>query len=433
MAHVTIDRRKNTKGKSTVNRQKFIRRVKNQVREAVRDVIRDGKIGDIVDDAGKEVNIPVKDLNEPQFHYGEGGINDRVFPGNENFNQGDRIDRPPQGGGQGGNQSSDSGEGDDDFSFHLTKEEFLDLFFEDLELPDLVKKDLVTIDEFAYRRAGFATDGNPSRLNVARSMKQSKARRFALRSPKKRKLKQLEEELEQLNQTIEYKMNNGENHDIESDRKKIVEDEIEVLKRKIKAIPFIDDVDIRYNRWEKHPVPITQAVMFCVMDVSGSMGEWEKEMSKRFFMLLYLFLTKNYERVELVFIRHHTQAKEVDEEEFFYSKETGGTIVSPALELMDQIIQQRYPKQNWNIYACQASDGDNWPNDCPVTQDLIVKRILPQVQYYAYVEINSYEMESDLWSYYQDIKGSHDNFDMTTITDVTDIYPVFRGLFEKKK
>jgi uncharacterized sporulation protein YeaH/YhbH (DUF444 family) len=433
MPHIIIDRRKNAKNKSSVNRQKFIKRVKGQVRDAVKEVIRDGKIEDIVGDSGKKINVPIKDLNEPNFQYGEGGMTDKVLPGNHHYNEGDRIDRPEEGEGGGGSKGSKDGEGEDEFSFHLTKEEFLDLFFEDLELPDLLKKDLATVDEYAYSRAGFSTDGNPARLNVLRSMKQAKARKFALRSPKKKKLRVLEEELKQLDITIEDYQSKGQDCSIEQDRKKVVVEEIKVIKRKIRAIPFIDDVDLRYNRWEKHPIPVTQAVMFCIMDVSGSMGEWEKEMSKRFFMLLYLFLTKNYKRVELVFIRHHSIAKEVDEDEFFHSRESGGTVVSPALELMYNIVQQRYPRNSWNIYACQASDGDNWLNDCPVTQDVLTKKILGMVQHYAYVEIDRRGSDSDLWPYYEDVKLSHDNFDMSLITDATDIYPVFRKLFEKKK
>ena len=108
-------------------------------------------------------------------------------------------------------------------------------------------------------------------------------------------------------------------------------------------------------------------------------------------MLLYLFLTRTYERIDVVFIRHHTVAKEVDEEDFFSSRETGGTVVSSALDLMREIILDRYPTANWNIYAAQASDGDNWEDDSPRCRDLLIHGILPLVQYFAYVEIESEE------------------------------------------
>lgn len=428
MAHIIIDRRKNDKGKSTPNRQRYVRRVREQVREAVKDVIRDGNIKDIVDSKGKKIRIPGKGLSQPNFqHDRQGGSTDRVYPGNKDFNQGDRITRPGGGGGGGGGKNaSNQGEGSDDFEFHLTREEFLDLFFEDLELPDLVKKEITKVDEYAYRRAGFSVDGNPSRLNILRSLKQSKSRRLALRAPKKKKIKDLEAELEALNSldTLD---------DQQQARKQYVEEQIRVLKRKIRAVPFIDDVDLRFNRWERVPIPSTQAVMFCLMDVSASMGSWEKEMAKRFFMLLYLFLVRNYERVDIVFIRHTTTAKEVEEEEFFYSKESGGTLVSTSLELMDQIIKDRYPPSQWNIFGCQASDGDNWPDDSLVCQEIMTHKILPVTQYYAYVEIDQRGgRDSDLWPYYEDLKARHKNFDMTVIGNVADIYPVFRGLFEKR-
>jgi uncharacterized sporulation protein YeaH/YhbH (DUF444 family) len=425
MAHIIIDRRKNDKGKSTVNRQRYVRRVKEQVRDAVKKTIRDGNIKDITSKDGKKIKIPGKGLKQPTFQQDKGGVTDRVYPGNKEFNQGDRIKRPPEGGGGGGQGASPDGEGEDGFEFHLTREEFLDIFFEDLELPDLVKKEIAKIDEWVSRRAGFAVDGNPSRLNIERSMRQSKTRRLALRSPKKKKLKELEEQLLALE---EQQPKNDETE-------KLIEDlklQIEAIKRKIKAIPFIDDVDLRYNRWEKVPVPATQAVMFAIMDVSASMGEWEKEMAKRFFMLLYMFLFRNYERVEIVFIRHHTVAKEVDEEEFFYSKETGGTLVSTSLEMMKDIIDERYNPQQWNIFACQASDGDNWGADSLIAQEHL-RHLLQYLQYYAYVEIDRRGgKDSDLWPYYSEIDSAHDNFAMQVISDVSEIYPVFRGLFEKK-
>lgn len=424
MGHIIIDRRQNDKGKSTVNRQRYMRRVKEQVREAVKENIRDGNIKDVNTDNGKKVKIKGKNLKQPRFlHNRSGGVQERVYPGNKEFIQGDRIKRPEQGGGgQGGNASPD-GEGEDSFEFSLTRDEFLDLFFEDLELPDLVKKEIDKIDEWVNRRAGFSVDGSPARLNIVQSMRQSKTRRMALRTPKKKKLKRMEEELAML----------MEESPRDETKITMLEEEIRVLRKKIKAIPFIDDIDLRYNRWEKVPVPATQAVMFALMDVSASMGDWEKEMAKRFFMFLYFFLFKNYERVEIVFIRHHTIAKEVDEEEFFYSRETGGTLVSTSLELMKEIIETRYNPVQWNIYACQASDGDNWAEDSIHAVELI-NSLLPIIQYYAYVEIDRRGgKDSDLWPYYEGIEKSKSNFAMNVISDPTEIYPVFRKLFERKE
>jgi len=435
MSHIIIDRRKNSKGKSTTNRQRFLKRVKQQVNDAVKDVIRDGKIGDIVNSKDKKIKIPGKGLNQPTFgHSKDGGVRDTVRPGNKDFNQGDRIPRPEEGGGgTGGKKGSKDGIGEDEFSFSLTKEEFLDLFFEDLELPDMIKKNIAKLDEWEMQRAGFSVDGNQSRLNIKQSMRQARGRKIGLRSPKKRKLKKYEAELKLLKDSV---TTYDEEKDAEiTTRIAELEKLIATVKRQIKAIPFLDDMDLRYNRWEKVPIPTTQAVMFGIMDVSASMGEWEKEMAKRFFMLMLLFLHYNYERVDIVWIRHHMQAKEVDEDEFFHSKETGGTIVSSALELMHEVIKDRYPVESWNIFGCQISDGDNWYEDNVNAVEVLQNKILPLSQYFAYVEVDQRRAagESDLWGPYESVKANSKKMEMSIVNDVTEIYPVFRKLFEKRE
>ena len=439
MAHTVIDRRLNGKGRSSPNRQRFIRRVGEQVQDAVKEAIREGKIKDLSTGSDKKVSIPVRDLKEPTFSHGEGGISDRVLPGNKHFSQGDRLRRPSKSGGNGSGQGGPGDPYEEEFVFQLTKEEFLDIFFEGLALPDLIKKNLTSREEMSIQRAGFGKEGNPSTLNIPRSMKQSKTRRVALAANKKRKLRELENELAslqaQLEQTDDEELKLALTMQID-----VIIAEIDALKLQIKAIPYVDDVDLRYNRWEKKPQPVTKAVMFCIMDVSGSMGEWEKEMAKSFFILLYLFLTREYTHVDIVFIRHHTTAKEVEEEEFFYSKESGGTVVSSALDLTYNILTNRYPYEEWNAYVCQASDGDNFSHDMAVVEDLLTHKILPLIQYFAYVELYNVELYGDwhvsesgteLWSTYEKIrKLTGPKFNMQRIKRAEDIYPVFRGLFE---
>lgn len=432
MAHIVIDRRKNDKGKSTDNRSRFVRRVKAQVRDAVKDVIKNNSIKEIISNKGKKIIIPGKGLSQPTFnHSTSGGTKARVLPGNKKYNAGDRSPRP-KGGGMGGKgkKPTPDGEGKDEFGFSLTREEFLELFFEDLELPDLVKKEMLKIEEYVVKRAGFSVDGPPSRLNIVRSMKLAKGRRFALRNPKKKELKKMEKELAGILDAIPI---TDEQREKLTARINELQELIKILKRQIRAIPFLDDVDLRYNRWDKFPNPITQAVMFGIMDVSGSMGEWEKEMAKRFFMMLLLFLSYNYERVDIVWIRHHSIASEVDEDTFFHSPDTGGTLVSPALELMKDIIKKRYPPQHWNIFGCQISDGDNYPSDTVTAVEILDKDILPISRYFAYVEIDQNGgKDSDIWPAYEDLKKRSKNMEMTVIDDIANIYPVFRSLFEKK-
>lgn len=416
-----IDRRQNAAAKSVVNRQRFLRRFKNQIKRAVSDAVGRRSITEI--DQGEQINIPAKDLSEHRFHHGRGGRIERVLPGNDQFVGGDRIKRESQGQGSGsGSQASKDGEGEDDFVFTLSREEFLELYFEDLELPDLVRKDLAKVKTFKSIRAGVTTSGIPSNINVVRSMRQAVGRRMALAAPYRRRLREAEEELAKL-------LQNPENEKVDILR---LERDIEFFKKKLNAVPFIDTIDLRYNNRVRVPAPSTQAVMFCVMDVSGSMDEAKKDIAKRFFILLYLFLTRNYEKIELVFIRHHTSAKEVDEEEFFYSRETGGTVVSSALELLHTVIEARYPVSSWNIYVAQASDGDNWNADSPYCQELLQEKIMPLLQYFAYIEIMPRHHQS-LWEVYQQVQSHYPNFSMENIDSVGDIYPVFRELFKRKK
>ena len=170
--------------------------------------------------------------------------------------------------------------------------------------------------------------------------------------------------------------------------------------------------------------------MFCVMDVSGSMDEARKDIAKRFFILLYLFLTRHYEHTEVVFIRHHTQADEVNEQDFFHATESGGTVVSSALILMQDIIRARYPAGEWNIYGAQASDGDNWGQDSAKCRELLEASLLPLVRYFAFVQVA--EGEQSLWEEYTRVAAENPHFAMRMIAGAADIYPVFRDLFRKE-
>lgn len=416
-----IDRRPNGRHKSAVNRQRFMRRFKKKIQDAVRDAISVRSIKEI-DNAGEKITIPRKDISEPSFSYGEGGIRNIVLPGNKDYLPGDLIKRPSQSQTRGSQQASDSTEeGEDNFSFEISKEEFLDLFFEDLALPNMIKKQIAKIPTSKLTRAGFTASGIPANINIIRSLRQAYARRIALSAAKRKRIGELENEL-----LLQLEI------DPNSDTVKTIQAEIELLKKKIENIPYIDPFDLKYHHRIKEEIPSTQAVMFCLMDVSGSMDETKKDIAKRFFILLYLFLNRTYQNVEIVFIRHHTSAKEVDEEEFFYSRETGGTVVSSALELMKDIMVRRYPTSDWNIYAAQASDGDNWNNDSPRCRDILLNDILPFVQYFAYVEIMPRHHQS-LWEAYLTVKEMTTNFSIQGIEDIKDIYPVFRALFKRQE
>ncbi len=416
-----VDRRQDSRNKSSINRSRFIRRFKGQIRKAVAEAIAKRGIRDL--ESGEKVGIPGKDISEPQFRHGRGGVREAVHPGNDRFQTGDQMDRPPPGGqGQGRGQASPDGEGMDDFVFTLTRDEFLDIFFDELALPNLVKRQLARIDEYKRVRAGYTQTGVPTNINLVRTMRGAAGRRVAVGGPYATRLRALQAELEAALDELP----------VDAAEIARLQREIACLKARHEAIPFIDPFDLRYSNRIRVPQPTTQAVMFCLMDVSGSMDENRKQMAKRFFMLLYLFLNRNYEHIEVVFIRHHTMAEEVDEDDFFHSRETGGTIVSSALKLMHQIIAARYASSAWNIYGAQASDGDNWNDDSPQCRELLAGSILPLVQYYAYIEITDGEPQN-LWHEYEKLAIAEAGvFAMQHIAEASDIYPVFRELFRKR-
>lgn len=416
-----VDRRLDSKHKSSVNRARFIERFKGQIRKAVADAINKRSVRDI--DNGEKIGISGKDIEEPQFAHGQGGVWETVRPGNDRFSTGEQVDRPQGGrGGQGSGQASKEGEGLDEFMFTLTKDEFLDLFFDELALPNLVKQHLARVEQYRRVRAGYTQTGVPTNINLSRTMRGAVGRRIAVGGPYAAQLRALMAQLDELMDKLP------------DDAPEIqhLREDIARLHAKMDKVPFVDTFDLRYNNRIRVPLPSTQAVMFCLLDVSGSMDEDRKNIAKRFFMLLYLFLTRNYERIEVVFIRHHTVASEVDEDEFFTSRESGGTVVSSALELMHKIIAARYPSNQWNIYGAQASDGDNWDDDSSHCRDLLEQSLLPLTQYFAYIEITDGPAQN-LWDEYAKLAATQsDRFAMRRIATVADIYPVFRDLFKRK-
>jgi uncharacterized sporulation protein YeaH/YhbH (DUF444 family) len=416
-----IDRRLAGKNKSIGNRERFLRRYKDKIREAVKRAVDGRGIRDM--ERAEDISIPKKDLSEPVFHHGPGGVREIVHPGNREYLKGDRIERPKGGGGGGSGkgQASDSGEGEDDFVFTLSKEEFMQVFFEDLALPHLVRTQLAETPEWKYHRAGFTSDGTPNNLHVVRSMRGAIGRRIAIGAGSRRELREMEARLADLQRCPDGR----------DDEVAALKAEIEALRRRLERIPYLDPIDLRYRSRVRVPVPTSKAVMFCLMDVSGSMDEARKDLAKRFFILLYLFLTKHYEKIDIVFIRHHTQAQEVDEQNFFHATETGGTVVSSALVLMEDIIRARYSPSEWNIYGAQASDGDNWHHDSGRCRELLAQKILPLCRYYAYVQVA--EEEQNLWEEYTQLLATHPHFAMRKATEASQIYPVFRDLFKKEQ
>lgn len=437
MSNVIIDRRQNPGGKNTPNRQKFVKRTREQIRKNIRKDIGDRDISG--HQKGQNVKINRKSIHEPELHNDSAtGDRDFVLPGNKDFVPGDTINKPKVGQGQGGSEGSDGGQGEDDFDFALSNDEFVDILFEDLELPDMVKKEERNVEYFERQRSGYSNEGNPSQLNLVQSMRNSIGRRIALKKPKQKRIKALEEQIAQ-----------------ETDQAKILllTEELERLKKRTIRIPFLDPTDLRYNNYSKVPKPRSQAVVFCIMDVSASMTQNYKDLAKRFFMLLNLFISRKYKRVETVFIRHHSVASECTEEEFFYSKETGGTVVSTAYELMYDIMQKRYPPEQWNVYVSQATDGDNFSSDNDKLKSVLEENILPNIQQLSYIHVTSNKQQESYgnmyfgapslgWGYVasnelnrmmQDLEQRYGHVVTKQVSDPSDVYPIFRQIFRNKQ
>jgi len=417
-----IDRRANDRGKSAVNRERFLRRYKSHIQEAVKNMVGERKLSDM--EAGGEVRVPKKDMSEPSFGFGRGGDREFVLPGNRDYVAGDRLPRPDGAGSGGGGDNGGSGEGDsqDDFVFSLSREEFMQIFFDDLELPRLARTELGRTHRHKSIRLGFAKTGVPANLAVIRTMTQALARRIALAGGLAREALALEE-------AFAVATAAGD-----AGQAAILHAELDRVARRQDGIPFLDDPDLRYRNRVWRPEPIARAVMFCLMDVSASMDADKKDLAKRFFSLLYLFLTRKYEEVQLVFIRHTDDAEEVDEDTFFHDTRSGGTVVYSALELADAIRVARYAS-GWNVYAAQASDGDAFGADPARSARFLRERLLPAARYYTYLELaadHPSDRPSALWAEYERLSEPGGTFAMRRASARSQIYPVFRELFRKE-
>ena len=414
-----IDRRPNGRGKSAVNRERFLRRYKAQIQDAVKQMVGERRIADM--ERGGQVRVPRKDIAEPSFGFGHGGDREFVLPGNREYVAGDRIPRPEGSGGGGGSEAGGEGETEDAFVFSLSREEFMQLFFDDLELPNLARTHLGRTERFKSVRAGYTRAGVPSNLAVIRTLTQSLARRIALGSGLARDAQALE---------ARFSVAVAAGH---AGAAAQAFAELDRVQRRRAALPFLDEPDLRYRNRVLRPEPVARAVMFCLMDVSASMDEDKKDLAKRFFTLLYLFLTRKYGAVELVFIRHTDDAEEVDEDRFFHDPRSGGTVVYSALELADRVRADRYAI-DWNVYVAQASDGDAFGADPARSARFLRERLLPATRYYTYLELVSphgRERASSLWAEYEPLAAAG-NFAMRRAGARAQIYPVFRELFRKE-
>ena len=311
----------------------------------------------------------------------------------------------------------------------------LDIFFEDLELPNLVRTTLKETPSTIWKRAGITTAGSPTQINLIRTMRNAQGRRLAMRRPKLSDIKALRG-----TSSIGWSARSRRARR-RAPRSSSLKEELARANAKRKWVGFIDPVDVRYNSFTEQPVPTSQAVMFCLMDVSGSMGEREKDLAKRFYMLLHLFLKRRYEKVDIVFIRHTHDAQEVDEQEFFYSRQSGGTIVSTALDKMLE-IQKRALHHGGLEHLCGAGlrrlhaigrraalrrDAERRDHAALSSTTPISRSSTSARWRYSPARIPA----PSLWRAYRTVAELWPNFATKRISKPADIFPVFRELFKK--
>lgn len=433
MAFTFIDRRKADKNKSAPNRQKLIKRVKGFVKTSSPSAIGQS-VGGGNPTGQSPVTVASSALLEPWFAYANRGLTPGVYIGNDKFNRGDEIKNPEDGDGQGGGGAGRGQNGEDDFVVNVASNEFFDLFFEDCELPNLENEKISERLDTKMQPSGFSTTGIPAQLSVTRSYKQSLGRRRALLSPYRRELAEAEE-------ALAAAMLAGEiDHELCSS----LELKIVGLRRKIAAFDAFDKVDLRFKKKAQKPLHIVEAVLFLSMDISGSMDEHRKRIARRWFALLFAFISKRYPGAQLRFFAHTDEVFELNETDFFSTRMTGGTVVSPMLKTVNKIIRDDYDHTQTNIYFSHASDGDNYSSDDDdVYEEMIGSSgLLNKLQFFSYVETGGglYASmangdDTELWSSYEaakDDEGTHAKMSMIRVTNPDDCYQMFKKVFKKK-
>lgn len=373
--------------RSAWDRKRHRQLVEDAIRKNMGDIIAEESI--IGQSKDKKIKIPIRGLKEYQFIYGKNNGGTASGTGKEEKGQviGKANDQQPGSGGPGqaGNEP-----GEDIYETEITIDELVGYLFEDLQLPDMERKKFAQIEaERKFKRSGTQFKGIPPRLNKKRSMMQRIKRE-----------KMSRREWEQLP------------HD-DDDR-----------------VPFREE-DLRYWRVKEDVRRFSNAVVICIMDTSGSMDQTKKYLARSFYFLLYQFVRWKYEQVEVVFIAHTTEAKEVTEDEFFHRGEAGGTYISSGYAKALEVIEERYNPDVWNIYTFHCSDGDNWGNDNEKAIQL-ANELCTVSNLFGYGEIMaSYGYSSTIRRDYEH-KVKAPNFVMVTMGKKEDIWPAFKKILDKE-
>lgn len=381
--------------RSQGDRKRHRKLVEDAIKNNIGDIIAEESI--ISQSGQKKIKIPVKGIKEYQFAYGKN--NRGTVSGNGREERGQVIGKVRKSAqpGQGADQAGDE-PGEDIIETEITLEELVEYLFEDLALPDMERKKFAQSESLCkLKRAGHQRKGISARLDKKKSL---------IEKLKRKQTAMLAEK--------------------EDTGRQSVTDPAAHAGR----IPFRED-DLRYHRVREDVRPHSNAVVFCIMDTSGSMDQTRKYLARSFFFLQHRFLCWKYEHVEVVFIAHSTEAKEVNERDFFHRGAAGGTFISSGYAKTLEIIEQRYNPAIWNIYAFHCSDGDNWIADNP--KAIALARELCEVcNLFGYCEIwpGTAWVRTMIWSYQRQI--SHANFAMVVVRQKADIWPAFKKMLDKE-
>ena len=372
--------------RSASDRKRHRGKISEAIKDGIHHIVSDESI--IGQDGKKRIKIPVRGIKEYRFVYGENSKKSGVAPG-KNIRRGQTVGkkkkrRTP------GEEGAGNERGEEFYEVEITLEELSDYLFDSLNLPDLEKKKFKKLIGEKIKRKGYRKSGIRPRLSKKETLK-NKIRR-------KKVTERIKKEDDKENETEE-------------------------------RFPFHKS-DLKFKHFKKSKKESNSAVIFFMMDTSGSMTTRKKFIARSFFFLLYHFIKSKYENVEIVFISHDAEAREVNEDDFFKKGNSGGTIISSALELCLEIINQRYHRDSWNVYSFHCSDGDNWPTDIEKSIKLSEK-LKEQCQLYSFIQISPIEqigwLDGGMASKYFGITDH--KFKTITLETPDQIWDAFKGLF----
>jgi len=336
--------------RSAADRARHRKKIERAIKDGIHNIVAEESI--IGESGKKKFKIPVRGIKEHKFVYGDNGSKRAGSGEGNDLERGQVIGKKQKGKGKGKPGKPGNEKGEEYYEVELTLEQVAHYLFKDLELPNFEDKKNSQVVSKKIKRRGYRTKGIRPRLDKKKTAIQ--------------RIKRMKKD--------EYSGNR------DSDTEE--------------SFSF-NERDLRYKHYKVTEKKTSNAVIFFLMDISGSMGTQKKFLSRSFFFLLYHFIRSKYDKVDIVFVAYESEAYEVDEKSFFERGSSGGTIASTGVKMVNEIIDSRYHPSSWNIYTFHASDGDNWPTDNEAVQK-VVNDMLPKVQFYGYCEIEP-SMERMQW------------------------------------